>query len=78
MTRLLFYTLTLRRRPHLKFASRVELLQFPLGGVHVGEAGSFAQHPGVLQGLPDTEALVRVEDNQLTDLQRHTGAGLRS
>lgn len=36
----------------------------------MGEAGGFAEHPGVLQGLPDAEALMRVEDNQLTDLQR--------
>ncbi len=36
----------------------------------MGEAGGFAQHPGVLQGLPDTEALVRVQDDQFTDLQR--------
>lgn len=54
---------------NLEFASRVELLQFPLCRVHVGETSGFTQHPGVLQGLPDTEALARVEDDQLTDLQ---------
>lgn len=35
----------------------------------MGEPGGFAQNPGVLQGLPDTEALVRVKNDQLTDLQ---------
>lgn len=34
----------------------------------MGEPGRLAQNPGVLQGLPDTEALMRVEDDQLTDL----------
>lgn len=54
---------------HLEFAPSVELLELPLGGVHVGEPGGFAQNPGVLQGLPDTEPLLRVQDNQLTDLK---------
>lgn len=54
---------------HLEFAASVELLQFPLRGVHVGEAGGFAQHPGVLQRLLHAQALVRVLDDQLADLQ---------
>lgn len=58
---------------HLQFAPSVELLQFPLGGVHVGEASGLAQHPGVLQGLADPESLVWVEDDQLTDLQSERG-----
>lgn len=39
----------------------------------MGEASGFTQYPGVLQSLPDAEAFVRVEDNQLTDLQVDNG-----
>lgn len=55
---------------HLEFAPSVELLEFPLGGVHVGEASSLPQDPGMVQGLADTEALSGVQDNQLTDLTK--------
>lgn len=55
---------------HLEFAPSVELLKFPLGGVHVGEASSLPQDPGMVQGLADTETLSGVQDNQLTDLTK--------
>ena len=35
----------------------------------MGEAGSFAEDPGMKQSLTHTQALMRVEDDQLTDLQ---------
>lgn len=55
---------------HLEFAPSVELLKFSLGGVHVGETSGFSQDPGMVQGLPDTETLTGVQDNQLTDLTK--------
>lgn len=56
--------------PHLEFAPSVELLKLSLGGVHVGEASSLSQDPGMIQGLPDAETLTGVQDDQLTDLTK--------
>lgn len=79
ITRSLPFSLHLSPGSHLELAPSVELLEFSLGGVHVGEAGGLPQDPGMVQGLADAEALPGVQDNQLTDLSRtrpdQTGTG---